>query len=319
MNSKILLSAAVVLTSAFVSQALACDEHKHNMAAKPIMKPSNEMEGEVCFPYRYTNEKDKTQTLGTLRPRGEAAPVNTQTKPALIGEDLTAEKKVIKPKKRKVAKVKPAVQKDAYNEEIKPVVTAPVEQKPIEPVTPAEQPKVTTPAPTTSTAPVVAPTPVAPEMPKAKEGDAGTIAPVTPSSTQLPSSTAPSIAPENKPAASSHTSSITNVAPVAPATKVANLEYSSTEVEMSPLNIVALSSIVNDLKTSQTLKAKIQSYAYSQDGNMSDARRISLQRAIKIRKYLIDNDINASRISVNAIEDSTSRLNKVEIQLENSY
>jgi hypothetical protein len=163
------------------------------------------------------------------------------------------------------------------------------------------------------------PTPVAPEMPKAKEGDAGTIAPVTPSSTQLPSSTAPSIAPENKPAASSHTSSITNVAPVAPATKVANLEYSSTEVEMSPLNIVALSSIVNDLKTSQTLKAKIQSYAYSQDGNMSDARRISLQRAIKIRKYLIDNDINASRISVNAIEDSTSRLNKVEIQLENSY
>jgi hypothetical protein len=314
MNSKILLSAAVVLTSAFVSQALACDEHNHNMAAKPVMKPSNEMEGEVCFPYRYANEKDKTQTLGTLRPRGEATPVNTQAKPAFMGEDLTAEKKVVKPKKRRVAKAKPAVQKDAYNEETKPVVTAPVEQKPIEPVTPVEQPKITPPAPVTPASPVVAPTPVAPEMPKAKEGDAGTVAPAT------PSSTAPSITPENKPGASSHTSSITNAAPVvAPATKVANLEYSSTEVEMSPLNIVALSSIVNDLKTSQNLKAKIQSYAYSQDGNMSDARRISLQRAIKIRKYLIDNDINASRISVNAIEDSTSRLNKVEIQLENSY
>ncbi len=98
-------------------------------------------------------------------------------------------------------------------------------------------------------------------------------------------------------------------------TKVANLEYTSNEVEMSVVNMATLSSVVSDLKSSQNLKAKIHSYAFSDSGNMSDARRTSLQRAIKIRKYLIDNDISASRISVNAIEDSNSRMNKVEIQL----
>ncbi len=317
MNSKILLSAVVVFTSAFVSQALACDKHKHDMAPKPIMKPTSEMEGEVCFPYRYTNEKDKTQTLGMLRPRGVEASTNSQntkSKPEFMGDDLTSEKKVIKPKKRKVSKPKPAVKKDAYEEQIKPAPQPEVENKTIQPVAP-EQPKESPVAPVTSQ-----PT----ELPKAKEGDAGTVAPSAPAQAAPPAvtpQTPVNPAPQDKSSAApqSQTSSLNNGA-TAPnvlsnSTKVANLEYTSNEVEMSVVNMATLSSVVSDLKSSQNLKAKIHSYAFSDSGNMSDARRTSLQRAIKIRKYLIDNDISASRISVNAIEDSNSRMNKVEIQL----
>lgn len=320
MNSKILLGAVVVFTSALVSQAIACDKHKHAMSAKPIMKPTSEMEGEVCFPYRYTNEKDKTQTLGMLRPRSGEAPANsqnTQAKPEFVGEDLTSEKKVIKPKKRKISKPKPAVKKDAYEEQIKPAPQPEVENKTIQPVAP-EQPKE---SPIAPVAPITSqPT----ELPKAKEGDAGTVTPSAPVQTTPPVAapqTPANPVPQEKSSAApqSQTSSLNNGTTAANvlsnSAKVANLEYTSNEVEMSVVNMATLSSVVSDLKSSQNLKAKIHSYAFSDNGNMSDARRTSLQRAIKIRKYLIDNDISASRISVNAIEDSNSRMNKVEIQL----
>lgn len=299
---------AAALTVLCVSQAAACDEHENSIihqtkSAKPIIKPVDEMSGEVCFEYRYTSEGNKTQTLGKLRPKGIDSTAGVQdVKPQtdMIREDLTSEKKVVKPKKRKPLKPKPAVQKDAYNEDVKPAATQPVTVEPVQPLT-VEQPKTT---------PIE---PVKPEMPKAKEGDAGVTVPAHPSSSVVPST-------QGNVAVPSQTSSINTVSPVfSLAPKVANIEYQSTEVDMSPTNFLALSSVVSDLKNTQHLKANIQSYAFSPDGNISEARRVSLQRAIKIRKYLIDNDINASRISVNAIEDSASRKNKVEIQLEETH
>ncbi len=314
MNLKSVLGMIVALSSISATQVFACDEHGHKMVdtSRPIMNPTSEMEGQVCFPYRYTSESNKTQTLGTLKPRGVESTAGTQdVKPkAFSNEDLTAEKKVVKPKKRKVAKAKPAVQKDAYNEEVKPAATS-----------------------TATDAPVVQPTPVAPEQPKVVTPEVKVEAPAqpkveapkveTPKATETPSVT-PQAPTDAKPSNSSMVLPQGGLQPslntdlVAPTTKVTNLEFSASEVDISPINIVTLSSLVSDLKASQNLKAKIQSYAFSDSGNISDARRMSLQRAIKIRKYLIDNDINPSRISVNAIEDSAARTNKVEIQLEPS-
>ncbi len=316
MNHKNLVG-ALILTPLLVSQAVACDKHmhaeKHAVATtNPVMKPADDMSGHVCFPYKYSSESDKTQTLGMLK-SGVTKDVVTKQ---YVGEDLTSEKKVAKPKKRKVSKPKPAVKKDAYEEQIKSAPQTEVESKPVQPVV-VEQPKESV------VSPVVTPQPA--ELPKAKEGDAGVITPSAPVQSTPPTvapqaPVAPSPAPQDKTVApQSQTSSMSSGASVAGGlnnnAKVANLEYTSNEVEMSVVNMATLSNIVSDLKNTQNLKAKIHSYAFSDNGNMSDARRISLQRAIKIRKYLIDNDISASRISVNAIEDSNSRMNKVEIQL----
>ncbi len=318
MNYKTILCAAI-LTPVLSSQGFACEKHMHskkqeaNMSATPVMKPKDEMSGEVCFPYRYTSEQNKTQTLGMLRASGESAPAST---PKHMSEDLTQETKVVKPKKRKVSKPKPVAKtQDAYQEPIKAAPEANVDSQPVKPVAP-EQPKETPAAPVT------------PEAPKAKETDAGTVttpsqtpAVVTPTPTQPATPVTPAPTELEKSAAPQSQSSQMNLTPQPTpsinqlASRVANIEYAGSEVDMSAMNMGLLSSIVADLKNSQSLKAKIHSYAYSDSGNMSDARRISLQRAIKIRKHLIDNDISASRISVNAIEDSNNKMNKVEIQL----
>lgn len=96
------------------------------------------------------------------------------------------------------------------------------------------------------------------------------------------------------------------------------IEFQEDDVELSATNTTIIENLINDLKASTTLVAKIHSYGYSSSGNSSEARRKSLQRAIKIRKFLIDNDISPSRISVNSIDDSGNTTNKVEIMLEDA-
>ena len=98
--------------------------------------------------------------------------------------------------------------------------------------------------------------------------------------------------------------------------RIAALDYSDSELEIAAQKQPVLDAIVDDMKKDPNKIVKIQSYGYSKDGNASEARRNSFQRAIKVRKYLIDREISASRISVNAIDDAANKLNRVEIMFE---
>lgn len=100
--------------------------------------------------------------------------------------------------------------------------------------------------------------------------------------------------------------------------RIAALDYADTELEIATSKQPVLDAIVDDMKKDPNKIVKIQSYGYSKDGNASEARRVSFQRAIKVRKYLIDHEISASRISVNAIDDAANRLNRVEIMFEDN-
>lgn len=121
---------------------------------------------------------------------------------------------------------------------------------------------------------------------------------------------------DTKPALESSTTAPTASAPVM--SRMTALDYSETEVELSADNQAVLDQVATDLKSDTSKNIKIQSYGYSSVGNSSDARRNSFQRAIKIRKYLIDKEVNAARISVNALEDANNKLNRVEIMFEES-
>lgn len=98
--------------------------------------------------------------------------------------------------------------------------------------------------------------------------------------------------------------------------RIAALDYTDSELEIAVQKQSVLDAIVDDMKKDPNKIVKIQSYGYSKDGNASEARRNSFQRAIKVRKYLIDREISASRISVNAIDDAANKLNRVEIMFE---
>jgi outer membrane protein OmpA-like peptidoglycan-associated protein len=98
--------------------------------------------------------------------------------------------------------------------------------------------------------------------------------------------------------------------------KIVSLEYKESDLEILSNNIPLLSNIVDGMRSNPGQSIKIQSYAFNKDGNGSEARKVSFQRALNVRKYLVDNDISPSRISVNAVEDTNNKSNKVEIVLE---
>jgi outer membrane protein OmpA-like peptidoglycan-associated protein len=53
----------------------------------------------------------------------------------------------------------------------------------------------------------------------------------------------------------------------------------------------------------ESLRVQILSYASDPEKNVSRARRLSLERAVAVRKQLIDNGIDSTRIEVRALGD----------------
>ncbi len=105
-----------------------------------------------------------------------------------------------------------------------------------------------------------------------------------------------------------------NVASIDLKGSVSVLQYFNNSIDLNQEHIAVLEKIIADLKTNSIKSIKINSYSNSKD--VIEARRSALQRAIKIRKYFIEKDIAASRISVQAVEDQSNIDNKVEIVVE---
>lgn len=98
--------------------------------------------------------------------------------------------------------------------------------------------------------------------------------------------------------------------------RISQLDYGVGDIELTGEQMQILDTIISELQDNPKKVVKLQSYSYVQSGNTVEARRNALQRAIKVRKYLIDKEVNASRISVNAIEDTAGHSNKIELLIE---
>lgn len=281
----IFLSTLLAFTSHYASAHCGDGQCGQLMGGDVKMHPVDELTGYVCYPYQYQTKQDAAQTLGFLDGNG-VSEHHHHAADAFSNSDIAEQKPVIKkqkPKKRKAKKQKPApeIVKDAYNEDAKP--QSHFQEKKVEEITPAPTPEVMT-APMTQLPPAEQKPMSLPELPT--------------ESTPAPVATA---APNNNYGG-----------------RTAVIDFTEKEVELTPDQATALNSIADDLKGADGLVVKIRSYGHASDGNTSEARRKSLQRAIKVRKYLLDKDINPSRISVNSIDDSQNSLNKVEIMLENA-
>lgn len=286
---------------------------------KPHMHPNNiraVRPMDECVDGRYKSPSDKVQTLGYLKP-GYKLP--EPKKPYTYhGEHK-------KPVHKKKATPK-VVKKDTYNAE------APKQEMDNKPMMHEDPAPVAVPAPVAT--PMKAPeAPVAPAQGMTPHTTAPVVAPVpapvpAPAPMKAPEApAAPSMSAPVAPTASLPTAPVVSSSPTAPAAvqapsntvsmgRITNLDYQEAEVDISATNTAILDQIAVDLKTSPTKNVRIQSYGYAKDANPTEARRNSLQRAIKIRKYLIDKDVNASRISVNAVEDVSNKSNRVEISFE---
>ena len=175
-----------------------------------------------------------------------------------------------------VAKVEPKIE-----------VTRPTPPKPPAPEAPAAE--------NVAPAPEVAVTPPAPEAP-------APAAPPAPAAVAAPAPPAPT--PPAPPAPAPTQIAKAEPGPAAPATgspESALLAFAPGETRLPSEGIASLEQIATAAAADESLRIQLLAYASADGGPSSTARRISLKRALNVRKFLIDKDVRASRIDVRAL------------------
>jgi len=82
------------------------------------------------------------------------------------------------------------------------------------------------------------------------------------------------------------------------------LEYQQNATDIP--NSAVLDQLASQMQASSGQRITITSYATTNDGQSSTARRTSLKRALMVRKYLIDKGVDGARINVQAMGDSSA-------------
>jgi len=78
-----------------------------------------------------------------------------------------------------------------------------------------------------------------------------------------------------------------------------------------------LDKIVSYMKENDGTRIIFQSYASKREGHLSEARRVSLKRALSVRNYIIGKGVDHSRIIVKALGDTLDEepLDRIDIIL----
>ena len=141
------------------------------------------------------------------------------------------------------------------------------------------------------------PKPPAPEAPAAENVAPAPEVAVTPPAPEAPAPAAP-------PAPAATQIAKAEPGPAAPATgspESALLAFAPGETRLPSEGIASLEQIATAAAADESLRIQLLAYASADGGPSSTARRISLKRALNVRKFLIDKDVRASRIDVRAL------------------
>ena len=96
-----------------------------------------------------------------------------------------------------------------------------------------------------------------------------------------------------------------------------SIPFASGQIEADENMLGTLNSaIIQRMRSDHSLRLQMQSFAIPDGKNIKNARRGSLTRALSLRKYLIDQGIESSRIDVRAL-GNTENLDRVDLLLVN--
>lgn len=101
-----------------------------------------------------------------------------------------------------------------------------------------------------------------------------------------------------------------------PALNDTSLVYEGGSQDISEDLKGQISPLIDQLKQDPNARLQLRSYAQSADGSESSARRISLARAIELRKYIMSNGVAAERLDVRALgedEATGAPVNRVDM------
>ncbi|MBU0888745.1 MAG: OmpA family protein [Alphaproteobacteria bacterium] len=210
--------------------------------------------------------------------------------------------------------------------------SAPVQAAPPKPAAPAAMAPVAPPARIATPAPVAAP--VATPAPMAAPAPAPKAAalpparpePVTPPPAAAPKAApqpTPQVAPKAAPQVPARTEQQRTAAlppattpPGAPAPRSGSggaaaavdggfsLSFAAGNTDLNDQARSQLAGTLQRLKADEALRVQLLAYAAGDGGSSSQARRISLSRALAVRSYLIDQGIRSTRMDVRALGDT---------------
>ena len=155
----------------------------------------------------------------------------------------------------------------------------------------ATAPQALTPPPRPVTPPAAAPAPVAklPEAPKA-EAPKAEVPKAEPQVAAIPAAPQPSAPAKTE---------------AAPADKPLTIVY-TTGSQIPSDAAASMKDLTDRLAKDSSLRVQLMSYASDAEKNVSRSRRLSLERAVAVRKLLMDNGVDSTRIEVRALGDQNA-------------
>lgn len=107
-------------------------------------------------------------------------------------------------------------------------------------------------------------------------------------------------APATQPAAPADS---TSAAPSAQGAGVTRVMFPSGESQLPEAGKSAMESVIKRLQDDEALRLQLKAYASGGQDSTNTARRLSLSRALAVRAFLIDNNIQSTRMDVRALGD----------------
>ena len=92
--------------------------------------------------------------------------------------------------------------------------------------------------------------------------------------------------------------------------------FSQGEAKLTITSKKKLDLVSKNMKSKKTARMQLLAYAGGKNMSSSNARRLSLSRALSIRSYLIDKGVEGTRIDVRALgnKKTSGQINRVDLK-----
>ena len=194
---------------------------------------------------------------------------------------------------------------------VPPVAQEPVKTIPSPPLAGADQSRINIPTPPT----VKVPKPVAPKS-LSSSSDTEAIAPIVP---PPPAITAPPVKGIPETMKNQKMSALSQNQPSAEGSVDGGKEtvfFASKSTDIPPGTEPFFKKMVDQVKADKSLRLQLRGYAGSSEGSVSQARRVSLFRALAVRTYLMKRGIRSTRMDIRALGNKVEKGNPDRVDIE---
>jgi len=83
------------------------------------------------------------------------------------------------------------------------------------------------------------------------------------------------------------------------------IEFGINQIDVPPSSVDKVDNIIKKMRDNKEMRVELRSYSSKRKGLPGEARRVSLKRALSLRKYLLSRGIEQTRIIVKALGEKS--------------